>query len=155
MEVADTIVVMAGGLVRQIGTPDQLYDSPADDFVMSFLGPVTRLDGQLVRPHDLELFPEPRPKTTQALVTRVTRLGFEVRVDLRAAEEEVWAQVTRGTAEQLGITEGRTLHLRRATSGAVERHWEDHAPSASSDLLGQLPRATRGHTGGIDSEFLH
>ena len=42
MEVADRIVVMANGRVEQVGTPDELYDQPANDFVMSFLGPVTR-----------------------------------------------------------------------------------------------------------------
>ena len=55
MEVADSIVVMADGKVEQVGSPDELYDQPANDFVMSFLGPVTELDGRLVRPHDLEL----------------------------------------------------------------------------------------------------
>src|SRR5678810_471926 len=43
MEVADSIVVMADGKVEQIGSPDQLYEAPANDFVMSFLGPVTTL----------------------------------------------------------------------------------------------------------------
>ena len=60
MDVADKIVVIADGKVEQVGTPDELYDEPANDFVMSFLGPVTTLGGQLVRPHDLELFTEPR-----------------------------------------------------------------------------------------------
>ena len=115
MEVADSIVVMAGGKVEQIGTPDDLYDSPANDFVMSFLGPVTSLGGQLVRPHDLELFAEPRAGTTPATVERVTRLGFEVRVDLAVGGDEVWAQVTRGTAEQLEIVEGSSLHVRKAS----------------------------------------
>ena len=55
MEVADEIVVIANGKVEQIGTPDQLYDEPANDFVMSFLGPVTKLGGLAVRPHDLEI----------------------------------------------------------------------------------------------------
>ena len=114
MEVADSIVVMAQGKVEQVGSPDDLYDAPANDFVMSFLGPVTKLDGQLVRPHDIELFTEPRPDTTPALVDRVTRLGFEVRVDLSVGDETVWAQVTRGTLDQLGIEEGTTVHVRRA-----------------------------------------
>ncbi|MEP6760392.1 MAG: TOBE-like domain-containing protein [Sporichthyaceae bacterium] len=114
MEVADSIVVMAGGVVRQVGTPDQLYEEPADDFVMSFLGPVTKLKGQLVRPHDLELSVEPRPETVKATVTRVTLLGFEVRVDLEVDGEELWAQVTRGSAEQLGLVEGQTLFVRRS-----------------------------------------
>ena len=119
MEVADSIVVMAAGKVEQTGTPDQLYDEPANDFVMSFLGPVTRLGGRLVRPHDLELLTEPRPGTLPARITRVTRLGFEVRVDLVAADEELWAQVTRGTAEQLGLVDGQALHVRRTTPARV------------------------------------
>jgi sulfate/thiosulfate transport system ATP-binding protein len=114
MEVADSIVVMAQGKVEQIGSPDDLYDAPANDFVMSFLGPVTTLRGELVRPHDLELFADPGHETVPARVDRVTRLGFEVRVDLTIDDREVWAQVTRGTAEQLGIAEGQTVHVRRA-----------------------------------------
>ncbi len=114
MEVADSIVVMADGKVEQIGSPDQLYEAPANDFVMSFLGPVTKLDGELVRPHDLELSTEPRPGTVTAKVTRVTRLGFEVRVDLEIDGEELWAQVTRGSSEQLGLVDGQTLFVRRS-----------------------------------------
>ena len=45
LEVADEIVVINDGRIEQIGTPDELYDEPANDFVMSFLGPVTQLDG--------------------------------------------------------------------------------------------------------------
>jgi sulfate transport system ATP-binding protein len=114
MEVADSIVVMADGKVEQIGSPDQLYEAPANDFVMSFLGPVTKLGGELVRPHDLELSVEPRAETVRAKVTRVTRLGFEVRVDLEVEGEELWAQVTRGSSEQLGLVEGQTLFVRRS-----------------------------------------
>jgi sulfate transport system ATP-binding protein len=114
MEVADSIVVMADGKVEQIGSPDQLYEAPANDFVMSFLGPVTKLGGELVRPHDLELSVEPRAETVRAKVTRVTRLGFEVRVDLEVGGEELWAQVTRGSSEQLGLVEGQTLFVRRS-----------------------------------------
>jgi sulfate transport system ATP-binding protein len=114
MEVADSIVVMADGKVAQIGSPDQLYEAPANDFVMSFLGPVTKLGGELVRPHDLELSVEPRPETVTAKVTRVTRLGFEVRVDLEIDGVELWAQVTRGSSEQLGLVEGQTLFVRRS-----------------------------------------
>jgi sulfate transport system ATP-binding protein len=118
MEVADSIVVMANGKVEQVGCPDDLYDKPANDFVMSFLGPVTQLGGHLVRPHDLELFAAPGPGTVAASVDRVTRLGFEVRVDLsvdsNGRTDEIWAQVTRGTAEQFGLESGRTVYVRRA-----------------------------------------
>jgi sulfate transport system ATP-binding protein len=113
MEVADSIVVMADGRVEQVGSPDDLYDAPANDFVMSFLGPVTTLDGRLVRPHDLELSVEQRPGTVAANVTRVTRLGFEVRVDLEIDGKDLWAQVTRGSSEQLGLADGQILFVRR------------------------------------------
>src|SRR5256885_8774782 len=71
MEVADEIVVINNGVVEQVGTPSQLYDEPANDFVMTFLGPVTTLGGRVVRPHDLEVFAEPEPGTVPVTVTRL------------------------------------------------------------------------------------
>jgi sulfate transport system ATP-binding protein len=118
MEVADEIVVINNGVVEQVGTPDELYDKPANDFVMSFLGPVTRLRGTLVRPHDLELFTLPDPGSVPGEVARVVRLGFEVRVDVTAGDEEVWVQVTRGECEKLGLAVGDQVWV-RPVSGAV------------------------------------
>src|SRR6187397_2986932 len=59
LEVADEIVVINEGRVEQVGSPDELYDAPANDFVMSFLGPVTSLNGHLVRPHDIDVHTTP------------------------------------------------------------------------------------------------
>jgi sulfate transport system ATP-binding protein len=112
MEVADSIVVMADGKVQQIGTPDALYESPASDFVMSFLGPVTRLRGRLVRPHDLDVTADPRPGAVEAVVERVVRLGFEVRVDAVADGEPIWAQLTRDGARRLALEPGDTVYVR-------------------------------------------
>ena len=61
LEVADQIVVINDGRIEQVGSPDELYDAPASEFVMSFLGPVTLLDGRLVRPHDIEVVAVPFP----------------------------------------------------------------------------------------------
>lgn len=112
MEVADSIVVMAGGEVKQVGTPDELYERPASDFVMSFLGPVTTLHGQLVRPHDLVLSAEPGDGAVPAVVERVVRLGFEVRVDAIVNGEPIWAQVTRYRAQLLHLKAGDTVYVR-------------------------------------------
>jgi sulfate/thiosulfate transport system ATP-binding protein len=122
MEVADEIVVIAEGEVKQVGTPDELYERPASDFVMSFLGPVTRIDGHLLRPHDLELLTIPEAGALEAEVDRVTRLGFEVRVDLLIAGEPAWAQVTRATAEHHELEAGKRIwvlphHARAALTG--------------------------------------
>src|SRR2546429_545629 len=51
MELSDQIVLINDGRVEQIGTPADLYERPANDFVMNFIGPVTKLDGRLIRPH--------------------------------------------------------------------------------------------------------
>ena len=119
MEVADSIVVMADGRVQQVGTPDALYESPASDFVMSFLGPVTRLRGQLVRPHDLEVSTQPHPDAVPAVVERVVRLGFEVRMDAIADGEPIWAQLTRDGARRLSLHPGATVYV-RAVPSAVQ-----------------------------------
>src|SRR5205085_6966678 len=39
MEVSDRIAVMHGGRIEQVGAPREVYDGPANDFVMGFLGP--------------------------------------------------------------------------------------------------------------------
>src|SRR5438477_6127414 len=119
MEVADEIVVINHGAVEQIGTPDDLYDQPANDFVMTFLGPVTRLAGELVRPHDLELFRLPEPGSVRATVVRILRLGFEVRLDVEVGDAEVWIQVTRGEAEKLGLDLGGEVFVRPAKLPAL------------------------------------
>src|SRR5215216_1572597 len=74
MEVADRIVVLNQGQIEQDGPPRELYDNPANDFVMGFLGPVAHLDGALVRPHDLALHPEPLEGALEAQVSRVVHL---------------------------------------------------------------------------------
>jgi sulfate transport system ATP-binding protein len=112
IEVADTIVVLAGGEVVQTGSPHDLYEHPANPFVMSFLGPVTQVNGQLVRPHDVEISASPTVDSVPATVTRVVRLGFEVRAELRTGEKDAWAQVTRGTADQLELRAGTPVHIR-------------------------------------------
>jgi sulfate transport system ATP-binding protein len=112
MEVADEIVVINNGSIEQIGTPDQLYDQPVNDFVMSFLGPVTKLGASTVRPHDIEILTHDEPRAVPATVVRLVRLGFEVRVDAIAAGQEVWVQITRGEADRLDLAPGGEIYLR-------------------------------------------
>ena len=38
LELADRVVVMSEGKIQQIGTPDQVYDTPNSPFVFSFIG---------------------------------------------------------------------------------------------------------------------
>lgn len=114
IEVADNIVVLADGVVEQAGSPHEIYDNPANQFVMRFLGPVTEIDGNLVRPHDIELSATPEPDSSPATIVRVMRLGFEVRVEMVMDGRDTWAQVTRSTAGDLGIKPGDTVHIKPA-----------------------------------------
>ncbi len=120
MDVADRIFVMAAGKVEQEGTPDDLYERPANDFVMGFLGPVTKLHGALVRPHDLDLITSPDPDAVPARIARIARLGFEVRVEVVIESDEgtveSWIQVTRERAARLGIQAGDQVYVRKAVS---------------------------------------
>jgi sulfate transport system ATP-binding protein len=113
LEVADEIVVINNGRIEQVGSPTDLYDHPANDFVMSFLGPVTHLDGKLIRPHDIELLRAPGPNTIPAKIIRLLRVGFEVRAELRTDTSEPWVQLTRGQAEELELAADGTVWLRQ------------------------------------------
>jgi sulfate transport system ATP-binding protein len=113
MELADQIVLINEGRVEQAGSPGDLYDSPANDFVMNFVGPVTRLDGRLIRPHDVEVLAGPSEAATEAVVERVAHLGFEVRVDLALGDgSPVTAQLTRAEAEALELRQGDIVYVR-------------------------------------------
>jgi sulfate transport system ATP-binding protein len=116
MEVADRIVLMNEGRIEQHGSPRDLYERPANTFVMSFVGPVTRLHGALVRPHDLEITEEPDEAATEARLARLVHLGFEVRLELVLdGGERLVAQITRDDAERLELAPGRRLFVRANT----------------------------------------
>jgi sulfate/thiosulfate transport system ATP-binding protein len=113
LEVADNVVVMNAGRVEQVAPPRELYDEPANAFVMSFVGPVNRLGETWVRPHDIEISHESNGVTQEAQVERIVRLGFEVRVDLvRDDGERLHVQLTRNEAEVLELAPGDIVFVR-------------------------------------------
>jgi sulfate transport system ATP-binding protein len=113
MEVADTIAVMNEGQIEQVGSPQQVYDQPATDFVMSFIGPTSRIDGKLVRPHDVAVSLVPTDGALEAMVSRVVHLGFEVRVELELPDgSTARAQLTRGQTAELELARGDVVYVR-------------------------------------------
>ena len=113
LEVADEIVVINEGRVEQIGTPDELYDRPASTFVMSFLGPVTQIGGDLIRPHDVEVHAaDPGGGAIGGTIERVVRFGFEVRLDVATADGTVTVTQTRPQFLRLGLAEGSPAWVR-------------------------------------------
>jgi sulfate/thiosulfate transport system ATP-binding protein len=119
MDVADQIVVMNAGKIEQIGSPRSLYEQPANEFVMTFVGPVNRLASGFVRPHDLDLQLQPGDGAVEAMVERVVHLGFEVRIELLLDDgRQVSAQLSRDEAEQLELERGQIVYARAARTKA-------------------------------------
>ncbi|MGH9090156.1 MAG: sulfate/molybdate ABC transporter ATP-binding protein [Acidimicrobiales bacterium] len=115
MEVADHLAIVNEGRLEQVGAPAAIYDRPANEFVLRFLGPATELGGVPVRPHDLVLHRDPCPGGRRATVDRVTHLGFEVRVDLALHEGgATWVQLSRGSAAELAPVPGDRVWVARS-----------------------------------------
>ncbi|OLE19223.1 MAG: hypothetical protein AUG88_01580 [Actinobacteria bacterium 13_1_20CM_4_68_12] len=113
MEVAGQIVVINHGRVEQVGTPRELYDSPANEFVMSFVGPVNKIGDTFVRPRDISLSLEPDGDGTEAMVERVVHLGFEVRAELvRDDGQHLLAQLTQEEAQALELERGTIVYAK-------------------------------------------
>jgi sulfate transport system ATP-binding protein len=113
MEVAEQIVVLNGGAIEQVGAPRDLYEQPANEFVMRFIGPVSELSGRWIRPHDVEILTEPRDGAPEAQIDRIVHLGFEVRVELSLGDgDSTWVQTTRTRVEELELSEGQIVWLR-------------------------------------------
>jgi sulfate transport system ATP-binding protein len=132
MEVADRLAIINHGRLEQVGSPTDLYDHPVNQFVLTFLGPATQLGGEWVRPHDLTVHRADDglslPGARRGSVTRVTHLGFEVRVDVElAGGETCWVQLSRGIAADLGLEPGQDVWVARAEASEPARSAMLHA----------------------------
>jgi sulfate transport system ATP-binding protein len=114
MEVADSVVVMNRGRVEQVAEPRELYDNPANEFVMRFVGEAISFNDELVRPHDLQITFESEPGAREAQVDRVVHLGFASRCELTLEDGgQVAVQMTREQAAALELEPGQIVLVRR------------------------------------------
>jgi sulfate transport system ATP-binding protein len=73
----------------------------------------------MVRPHDVQVLTEAGETSEQAVVTRIIKLGFEVRVELMPPEgDPLTAQLSRSEFDQLELVEGQIVHIRVDPTGA-------------------------------------
>ncbi|PSB58924.1 sulfate/molybdate ABC transporter ATP-binding protein [Chamaesiphon polymorphus] len=105
MEVADKIVIMNKGRIEQVGTPAEIYNRPANAFVMGFIGPVNILASSanifqyhsfaptnseiFIRPQDIAIETGSSSNTVAAKVQRLTHLGSEVQAELTLADGQL------------------------------------------------------------------
>jgi sulfate transport system ATP-binding protein len=114
MEVASRIVVMNKGHIEQVGAPAELYEHPATEFVMSFVGKVNRIGDAYIRPHDIDIVPISDARgLTPATVERLSVLGFETRVHLvLESGQRLMAQVSKADLTRLGLQDGQQVNIR-------------------------------------------
>jgi sulfate transport system ATP-binding protein len=132
LEVADRIVVMNKGKIEQAGTPDQVYEHPANPFVLNFLGNVNLFHGRIhqpgadpheanekavayVRSHDIEIERSPHDSSAlKAEIRHIQKLGPAVRVTLAIDDngEFIEAELTRDVFQSLGLQPGESVFVR-------------------------------------------
>jgi len=114
LEVSDRVVIMNEGRIEQVGTPTQVYEEPATEFVYRFLGDVNLFHGRLVRPHDVDV-----ARTAQgasavlAEVRHIRPFGAVVRVELDRVDEgeSVEVEVARDRYLELALQKGDRVYL--------------------------------------------
>lgn len=119
MEVADRIVVMNKGVIEQIGTPAEVYEHPASEFVYHFLGDANRLEvgadePVLFRPHEVDLDRTAAPGYHRGEVRDIRLLGAVTRVTLRADGQDalIETEVAKDNASLAGLARGETVYFR-------------------------------------------
>ena len=123
MEVAEQIVVMNSGQIEQAGTPRELYESPRNEFVMSFIGPVNRLGDAFLRPHDIQILPESDGERHRGAdrARRAPRLRGPRRADAARRARHLGAGHARERAASWSCRRARSSPLRCRAAARVVR----------------------------------
>ncbi len=141
LEVADRVVVMNRGKIEQIGTPDDVYEHPANPFVMNFLGSVNVFHGRThgealpaassnpisyVRPHELDITRQPGGEAgVEAVVRYIHAVGPTVRLELDQDNGvPLDAELTRERFQELGLKTGETIF---ATPRKLQTFTDDYS----------------------------
>lgn len=114
MEVSDRIVVMNKGIIEQVGSPAQLYEKPANDFVYQFLGDSNRftVDDQeiLFRPHEVEVSIEPKTGFFRAEIFDIRPLGAITRITLKPKHGDfLEIELPKDNPYLVNLTKGQSL----------------------------------------------
>ena len=119
MEVADRIVVMNKGVIEQVGSPAEVYEHPASDFVYHFLGDANRLyvgedHHVLFRPHEIHLSRQAEEGHQAGEVRDIRPLGAITRVTLKVAgqSEPIEAEVAKDHLSLANLVRGETLYFK-------------------------------------------
>ena len=142
LELADRVVVRHRGRVEQVGTPEEVYDQPATEFVYGFLGSVNLFHGRLgdglmrigstqhaapeyagaedgaavafVRTHEFDIGTVENDGAFPAVVNQLRALGPSVRVELTSPDwrEPIEAELSRERSDALRLRRGDRVFLK-------------------------------------------
>jgi multiple sugar transport system ATP-binding protein len=167
MTLGDRVAVMRAGLIQQIGTPQELYEQPANLFVAGFIGspamnflPGTLEDGQLRSPlGDIALTPEVRAKVEQSGAGRTLIMGLRPEHFKDAAlvsdkkDQGLTFSAEVDVLESLGSDLYAYFHLQgaRATARDLEELAADagagDVPGSGDQVVARLDTASRAREG--------
>ena len=144
MEVADRVAVLDHGRLEQVGAPAELYDSPASEFVLRFVGDAVRLGDRLVRPHEVVLRRWPSDGAVEVEIERIAVLGADARVELAdGSGERLTARLRRDELEDLDLARRRDrLGQRRAVPRAGLSRRRGSRPGPRVDSSSTSTRST-------------
>jgi sulfate transport system ATP-binding protein len=135
-EVSDRVVVMNAGKVEQQGTPQEVFDHPANPFVMDFLGQVNVFHGRIhegkaflagapheknghdsaqlyIRPHELDVERVAQANSLRARVKHVNPAGAITRVHIELPDfgMEISVELTRDRSAELDLQKGEDVYV--------------------------------------------
>ncbi|MDX5628517.1 MULTISPECIES: sulfate ABC transporter ATP-binding protein [unclassified Brenneria] len=120
MEVADRIVLMNKGVIEQIGSPDEVYNHPASEFVYHFLGDSNLLKVEqtdetiLFRPHEVALSVQAQDGYQPVIVRDIRPLGALTRLSLKIGNQQelIEAEVARDDLSLRGLQKGDVIQFK-------------------------------------------
>ena len=100
-KLADRVIVINEGHIEQIGTPEELYKEPKNNFISSFIGENNIIDESLViRPEEISIKLD---SSGEGKVVDVTYLGAIVEYLVETPDGNILKVLTMSTAERFNI----------------------------------------------------
>ena len=135
MTLADRIAVMRGGKIEQIGTPNELYEHPANLFVAGFIGSpqMNFLDGQVSDGGTLRLVSGeqiPLPPSAASIIGETVTVGVRPE-HWRPTGEDTGIALRAEFIERLGSSVN--IHLRRPGTEGAAVIWHHVEPARIGD----------------------
>jgi sulfate/thiosulfate transport system ATP-binding protein len=142
MEVADRIVIFSKGRLEQIGTPQQVYEEPKNEFVARFVGVLNVLELQVrdgvarcqelefpahglsegqkmrigFRPYAVQVSPDPATHRFHAVLRRTYFLGLMLRLELALDSGlTIRSRISKEEYSRLGLADGQRVSFQIKT----------------------------------------